>query len=203
MCFRLINLIKKNFHMTNSQKNFMIYMISYANPDGTNIFPSNSTIAEDFSLNRATVIRLRNSVVRDGWLVCVKAATSNKPAVYIINVELLENSIKTPVDKSQLGVALCNPGGRNLRPNLPITFNTNTVGFNKSVDNSEFEETFEDIIDPHLIEDDELKRVALAIISLKSTISYDLKHRLEHRGIKFDHLDFIEGISSPPSRMAA
>lgn len=138
MCFKLMNLIKLNPFMTPSQKRFMAMMATYANPDGSSIYPSNETISSDWGINRSTVIRMRNDALRNSYLICVKPSTSKRAAEYIINVKLLEISIKAPVDNSltiksrgritpPLGVA-------SRHPTYHIPFNTR-ANDTRSVDN--------------------------------------------------------------------
>lgn len=172
MCYTLLNLITSVKSISNSQKNFLIYMLKYCDRDGTNIWAATSTIAEDYSLTTRGVIKMRNNVLKDNLMICTKPATSKRPAEYKINTELLQTLANGPVDNLPIytlrGEHSSGPGVNIVQTTYPITIlNTNTVGFNNSVDN--FEE--QGVAIKHIIDNDVLP---CDIIELPSQINLEV-----------------------------
>lgn len=142
--------------MNREEKAFSLMLFTYANPDGSNIFPSNETISSDWGYSIRWVRLMRNRMLQNGRLICLKAPTSKMPGIYALDIQCLKSDPEicreekpkilkeTVVDNSSreatiapLGRHLLPPREATIAPNLPITYHctNNTVGFNNSVDN--------------------------------------------------------------------
>jgi hypothetical protein len=64
---------KKSVDLTSIERLVLMMLALYGNKDGSNIFPSDSTLADDCNLTREHVCRIKSKLCKKGWLKVIEA----------------------------------------------------------------------------------------------------------------------------------
>ena len=91
--FTWLNRIR-HLPLKRSGKTILNALATYANSDGTQVFPSQQTVADDTGYSREQVNRIMKSLRQPGWIIPIgRVSKFNRTVVYNINIEAIMNPV--------------------------------------------------------------------------------------------------------------
>jgi len=98
MSFEIIKNLRKmfkvkGFEMSAHRRLMMLTLVSYADADGSSIFPSDTALSEMTGMGRTGCCRIKNDLIKDEWFI-VEKAVSRRPKVLKFNLGKLASILE-------------------------------------------------------------------------------------------------------------